>query len=243
MSVAEPMTRAERRAPRTSQAVAMRRCCVSGAQAERTVLLRLVATPEGVLVPDLAATLPGRGLWVKPDATLVTRGVQNGIFRRALAAAQRGTTQDAAIPAAAPVVVPVVVPEIFVEAVRTALRRRVLEHIGLARRAGVACLGESGIRGALADETPLAALLQAHDSTPKARARIDTLVRAINPACLRITCFAAGELEAAAGRAPLVELALAVSPLARRIEQDLIRLGGFEPLAPEIVSLQEANRG
>ena len=41
-----------------------RRCIVTGETQPRAGLIRFVAGPDAIVVPDLAEKLPGRGFWV-----------------------------------------------------------------------------------------------------------------------------------------------------------------------------------
>lgn len=60
------------------------RTCVGCRRREpRSALLRVVAA-EGVLVPDRAARLPGRGSWVHPTPACVEQAVHRRAFTRAL---------------------------------------------------------------------------------------------------------------------------------------------------------------
>jgi predicted RNA-binding protein YlxR (DUF448 family) len=65
---------ADRRGPR-------RRCLATGESGERSALLRFVVGPGGEIVPDVAARLPGRGLWLTPRRDIVERAI--GLARRA----------------------------------------------------------------------------------------------------------------------------------------------------------------
>ena len=49
---------------------ATRTCAVTRRSAPRDDLLRLVASPDGDVVVDARGTLPGRGVWVWPDAAM-----------------------------------------------------------------------------------------------------------------------------------------------------------------------------
>ncbi len=44
-----------------------RRCLVTGVIRPKTALVRFVVGPDGAVVPDVAARLPGRGLWLTAD--------------------------------------------------------------------------------------------------------------------------------------------------------------------------------
>ncbi|MGH7004506.1 MAG: DUF448 domain-containing protein, partial [Alphaproteobacteria bacterium] len=51
-------------APSERAAPSERRCIVTRASAPRAGLVRFVRGPDNAVVPDLAETLPGRGVWV-----------------------------------------------------------------------------------------------------------------------------------------------------------------------------------
>ena len=46
-------------------------------------LIRFVVGPDGSVVPDVEAKLPGRGLWVLADRSALDRAVRKGLFSRA----------------------------------------------------------------------------------------------------------------------------------------------------------------
>ena len=46
-------------------------------------MIRFVVGPDGDVVPDLARRLPGRGLWLKAERSLVERAVARNLFARA----------------------------------------------------------------------------------------------------------------------------------------------------------------
>src|SRR5262245_4332364 len=61
-----------------------RRCIASGESANEADLIRFACGPGGVVTPDVAAKLPGRGAWVRADRASVARAVKQGAFARAL---------------------------------------------------------------------------------------------------------------------------------------------------------------
>src|SRR5207302_7221214 len=69
----------------TEGSAAQRRCIVTGEVRDRGSLLRFVVGPDGAIVPDVAARLPGRGLWLTARRDIVERRWRNGSSR-----AQRG---------------------------------------------------------------------------------------------------------------------------------------------------------
>src|ERR1700749_1636820 len=60
-----------------------RRDIVTGEVRDEAGLIRFVPGPDGVVVPDLARKLPGRGLWVAADRASVETAAKKGLFARA----------------------------------------------------------------------------------------------------------------------------------------------------------------
>jgi len=89
-------------------------------------MFRFVVGPDRTLVPDLAATLPGRGLWLSASRDVLETAANKGGLARAFARSARG---------------PVTVPPDLSALLEAALVRRIGELLGLARRAGQAVAG------------------------------------------------------------------------------------------------------
>ena len=100
----------------------LRRCIVSGESGLPETMLRFVVGPDDDVVPDLARRLPGRGMWVAAHRDLVARAVARQHFSRA---ARRAVRADADL----------------AERVERLMFERVLDLVGLARRAGRAVAG------------------------------------------------------------------------------------------------------
>src|SRR4051794_3467687 len=94
-----------------------RRDIVTGEVMDEARLIRFVAGPDGVVAPDLARKLPGRGLWVAADRVSVETAARKGLFARAAKAK-------------------VAAPPDLANLVESLLKRRLLSGLGLARRAG-----------------------------------------------------------------------------------------------------------
>ncbi len=100
----------------------LRRCGVTRERDHRGRMLRFVVSPDRVVVPDLLAKLPGRGIWLSARRDVLEIARTRGAFARAT----RGN---------------VTVPADLVELVQSGLARRITELLGLARRAGQAVCG------------------------------------------------------------------------------------------------------
>jgi len=184
-----------------------RRCIVTGEHGERATLLRFVVGPDGVIVPDVEARLPGRGLWLQPRRDIVDRAVAKRLFSRA---ARR----------------PVEVPSDLATRVEGLLARRCCDALGLARRAGLAVAGFERVSERLR-RGDAALLLLAVDGAENGRRRLAGLARGIASAAV----LDAAELGSAFGREDAVFVAVGPGPLCSRLLLDLGRLAGFRPAA------------
>jgi predicted RNA-binding protein YlxR (DUF448 family) len=181
----------------------LRRCLVTRAHGERARMLRFVLGPDRQVVPDIAARLPGRGMWLSARADVIQTACAKGAFARAA----RG---------------PVVVPADLGASVRVLLERRIADHLGLARRAGQAVAGFAKVRDWLA-QGRVGGLLEAADGSEAERARL--LGRSGQE------LWVAWPLSAAAlggifGRDAAVHVAVARGRLAEALFTDIERLAG-----------------
>lgn len=180
-----------------------RRCIVSRDSQPKGGLIRFVVGPEGVLVPDLAGRLPGRGLWVSADRARLERAVARGLFARAARA-------------------PVTVPEGLVAQVEAMLARRVVDAIALARKAGEAVAGLEKVKAALvAGEAAL--LIQAADGSERGRA----VLRPPEGENSLVSCLFGHELGLAFARDSVIHAAVLAGGLADRIRDEARRLAGL----------------
>lgn len=179
-----------------------RRCLVARAAGERARMVRFVLGPDGTVVPDVDERLPGRGLWVAADRSALIEAVRRNLFAKAAGAAARP-------------------PADLVERVEAALRRRCLDLLGLARRAGAVVAGFDQVEAAL-KEGGVALVLVARDAASQA-AKLRRLAG-------ELPFFAnleRGELGRALGRDELVYVAVGPGGLARKLERELVRLDGL----------------
>ena len=67
-----------------------RRCILSGDNAPRDMLVRLAISPDGLVLPDVAAKAPGRGAWIGVSRAALETALTEGHLRRALMRAFKG---------------------------------------------------------------------------------------------------------------------------------------------------------
>ncbi len=180
-----------------------RRCIVTRAVGDRARLIRFVLGPDRQIVPDLAARLPGRGMWLSARADVLETARAKGAFARAA----RG---------------PVTVPANLADMVRAGLVRRVTDHLGLARRAGQATAGFAKAREWVTLGRA-AGVIQADDGSVEERARLLSGARAIWVAWP----LPASALGAVFGRDHVVHVAVAPGRLADALLNEIERLSGM----------------
>ncbi|SIS57810.1 RNA-binding protein [Phaeovulum vinaykumarii] len=182
-----------------------RRCIVTGEVQPRTGLVRFVISPEGVVVPDLAEKLPGRGIWVAADRAVLEKAVSKNAFARA-ARAQ------------------VSLPDDLVGLVEAGLAARVVELVSLARKSGAAVCGFEKVKDWLAGGRAKI-LLQAHDGSDRGKGKLFT-----PPGGRWFGCLSAQELGLAFGRDRAIHGALAGGGLGTGVIREATRLSGLRGL-------------
>lgn len=170
----------------------LRRCIVSGVSLPKEQMIRFVAAPDGTVVADLNGTLPGRGLWLSARRDMVETATRKRAFsraaRQALTAAPDLADQVAAL-----------------------LRRRCLDTLGFARRAGLVTAGFDKVK-AEAKAGRVLVLLEASEGADDGRRKLTALA----PKAPVVDLFSGAELAAILGRDHVVHVALLAGPPAQR---------------------------
>ena len=161
-------------------------------------------------MPDLAAKLPGRGIWVRADRSILERALAKNLFAKAAKTNLR-------------------VPAELAVTVEALLVKRMQDHLGLARRSGVLIFGFDNVTRALEPRRKLTVLVEARDGAEDGRRKVLAAARALNLHPQIIGCLTAEELSMALGRENVIHAALFPGPLADRLALDAERLGGFRP--------------
>ncbi len=176
-------------------------------------MVRFVVGPDDVVVPDVAQKLPGRGCWVTSDRAAVTKAAEKGLFAKSFKA-------------------PVKASPDFAAQVEALLVKRCIEHLGLARRAGLAIIGFAQVEEAFrARDGRIAALVEASESGPADRGKLVKYAR-ISGDVPVVGCFSSAEIGLAFGRESVVHAALTSGALSARFLVEAGRLGGFRVLCP-----------
>ncbi len=179
----------------------LRRCIVTRARLPKEAMLRFVVGPDRMLIPDLAARLPGRGMWLSARRDVLETARHRGGFAKAARA-------------------PVTLPTDLSMVLQAGLARRFADFLGLARRAGQAVCGFEKARELLAAGRA-GLVVQASDGSMDERARLvgGRDVAVVAP----LDSAALGQVF---GRAHVVHVAVARGRLAEALVTEAGRLAG-----------------
>ncbi len=186
-----------------------RRCIVTGERGPTGQLVRFVLGPDAQVVPDLAGRLPGRGVWLTAERALVERAVARKLFSRAFKA-------HAAAPAD------------LADRLEALLAGRLIDVIGLARKAGQAVTGFEKVRARL-KEGAAGALVQASDGAADGNAKLARLAGRPPGGVTIIEVLDSTELGLAFGRDFAIHAALDRGGFADRAIGEAARLDGLRP--------------
>jgi predicted RNA-binding protein YlxR (DUF448 family) len=174
-----------------------RMCIVTRERRAPEELIRFVLGPDGTVVADLKARLPGRGVWVTGRAKLVEDAVRRRAFSRGL---KTGAKAAATLPAE----------------VDALLERDCLQSLSLANKAGAVVTGFTKVETAI-DSGGIAGLLHASDASADGTRKLAQALRrkfgTTGPP--QINLFASSQLDLALGRANVVHAALKAEPASR----------------------------
>ncbi|SHJ09817.1 hypothetical protein SAMN02745911_1668 [Aureimonas altamirensis DSM 21988] len=206
-----------------------RMCILSRATMHPDALVRLVAAPDGTVVPDLRRRLPGRGAHVEARRKVVEEVVRKGLLKRAL-------RQDVKAG-----------PELA-DTVDAALSRSALGSLGMARKAGQVVTGatkvEAAIRGGKA-----VALLHALDGAPDGIRKLDGAAKAATAGGLKpvpvFGSFSSDEMGLALGGDNVIHAAVLAGSAGTACLKRLRALANFREQSSEesVLPERDAARG
>jgi uncharacterized protein len=178
--------------PRARRGEAERTCIVNRTAGSPEGLIRFVVDPEGTIVPDLKAVLPGRGAWVTATRAAVTEAVRRKLFARAF-------KREVAVPAD------------LADRIDHLLETQALSALSLANKAGAVITGFSKVEAA-ASTKEIAALVHASDAGEDGvRKQAQAVRRRLGEdedQVARVTLFSSLQLDLALGRMNVVHAAL-----------------------------------
>lgn len=187
-----------------------RRCIVTRETLPEAALIRFVAGPDGVVVPDLKARLPGRGAWVRADEATVRLAVRKGHFRRAL-------KSDATVTA----------PADLAASVGALLTARALEALGMATAQGAVIAGQVKVADGVR-KGRFGIVLFAADGAADSRRKLAAALRASPANAPRLEeRFTSHQMSLAMGRANVIHAGVVRGRAAAALTVALARLNAF----------------
>ncbi|AVO47257.1 RNA-binding protein [Phreatobacter cathodiphilus] len=178
--------------PLTGRAGSERTCIVNRRASSPEGLLRFVVGPDGTVVPDLKARLPGRGAWVTATRAALAAAVKRKLFARAF-------RSEVTVPADLP------------DLVDRLLEAQALASLSLANKAGAVVAGFSKVEAALSGDEA-AGLIHAADASDDGVRKLGQVLRRLygdEPDTLpRVTAFTSLQLDLALGRMNVIHAAL-----------------------------------
>lgn len=208
-----------------------RRCIATMENLPQSRMIRFVLSPDREVTPDLAARLPGRGAWVTASREALELALKKGAFPRAFKAQVK-------------------VPSHLPDSVEKLLVSRILEQLGLVKRAGDLILGYEQVREAIQKARPNC-LIEASDGAEDGRSGVLALLKGLYGPDLDLEpegvsgpdkqvenhvlppvvgCFSADELGMALGRERVIHGCLKQGRFATSWTGELARLSGFRPV-------------
>lgn len=184
----------------------IRRCAVSGQDVSPADAIRFVRAPNGEILTDPNAKLPGRGCWIKAERIILEQGIRKNVFSRAY------KTE-------------VALQGDFLDRVEHVMAQMCLARLGLMRKSGQLLIGyDTILLGAL--KTPPHLLILAKDGSPRQQSKLLARLRQLgaHPQCC--TGFSSQELAVALGRQVVIQVACAGQKMSDSWIGDYLRWDG-----------------
>ncbi len=196
-----------------------RLCAVTRQQHDARELIRFVLSPDGIVVPDLDKSLPGRGVWIGCDRKLVEKAIATHAFSKSLK-----TKAEA--------------PADLADRVDGLILKRVAGTLSLANKAGLAIAGFEKVFATL-EKGPVRAVLHGADAAADGRSKIDRKYKAIQaerglPANI-VNVLTIEQMSLAIGRGSVVHAALTPGGLSDRFLEEAERLARYRHSTIEAV--------
>ena len=207
---------------------ALRTCLVTRVAQAPAGMIRFVLGPDGAVVPDLRARLPGRGAWLTPTRAVVNEAVKRRAFQRAF------KTKDATAPDLA-------------DRIAESLRADLRQSLSLANKAGAVVAGFAKVEAAIGDKASVAAVIEASDGSPDGRRKIVAALHRRHGSAISgipiIDDLSNEELGVALGRDHVIHAALVAGVGASGCLARWRRLRSFEGLATTAEEAGSAPKG
>lgn len=189
------------------------RMCIATRQSKPVEdLIRIVLSPENVLVPDLKSNLPGRGAWVSANRAVVEKAVTKGVFARAFKTSVAGGEE-----------LPGMIAKL--------LRQNAVSRVSLAKKAGVLVSGAAKVERQIVKHQT-AILVHACDGAADGKRKIEDRLKSVygedaNKVPI-INFFTTEELSLALGLENVIHAAIACKRNGKNLVSAVLRLQRYD---------------
>ncbi len=185
----------------------VRQCAVTRERLGKGALVRFVLSPDGVVTPDVAEKLPGRGVWIKSDRAVLAEAVKKNAFARAFKTS-------------------VQVPDGLPDTVESLLVQRFVGLLGMVKKGGDVVIGFDQVRDALNKRAP-GLMLEASDGAEDGRSKLYFLAKGLYSGVEVAGALTSAELGMAFGRERVIHGLVRKGPFAKALKAAYARLAGF----------------
>lgn len=188
-----------------------RTCILTRKSGDAHELIRFVAGPDGHLVPDIKANLPGRGAWISASKSVLEEAIKRKAFTHSLKT-------------------DIIVDQGLVELVDKLLVKAALGRLALARKAGAVVTGATKVEQAIRSGKACLVLHSkeaAFDGKRKIEQAIYSVRRPDKQDIPVVTLFNSDEMGVAFGDNPVVHAALLNLKLAQGFIKTVQRLVAY----------------
>lgn len=198
--------------PAEGTGVNARTCIVTRRAGPAEAMIRFVCAPDGSIVPDLKARLPGRGAWVSANAGTVRAAMAKGHFARAMK--QKVT-----------------VPPDLAERLGAMLKQQALDALGMAMGAGQVISGFAKAEAAIG-AGKAGVVLHAADGAPDGLRKLKQAARRaaaqVGDGLTWVTGFNSDELGLAIGRESVVHAVVKPGRMAEAFARKAMKWRHYE---------------
>lgn len=180
-----------------------RKCIVEGAVKDKEELLRFTITPDNQVIPDFKKKLPGRGIFVSNSKKALTTAVDKNLFSKSVKKNVKANKE-------------------LVDIVENILRKKGLDSISLARKAGVLITGFEKVKEAL-KKSKVAFVLEAKDAGNDGREKMSFFARDVEVFVL----YDIEELDKALDKVNTVHVAFLKSEMSKMVHNEFKKFQTF----------------
>jgi len=183
-------------------------CIVSGATLPKNHMLRLVLSPDGVLLCDVKGKLPVEGVFIQADEDILRLGFEQKLIAKHLSA---NLTDDFNI-------------SHFIQNIKNQLYKRLAEWLSMANKSGSLIAGFVKVESALRAEG-VVLLIQAGDASDDGRKKLRNIAKRENIAIDE--SLTREFLANALGKSDAVHIGILTTQFSTEILRESSRLTGF----------------